>query len=83
MVLQKNTIGKIQEEENKVTETHFAAASFPDNSLIAQILKRGLDIIVSCIALFTLSPVFVAIVMILLCTGNVPLFSQQRIGKGG
>jgi lipopolysaccharide/colanic/teichoic acid biosynthesis glycosyltransferase len=46
------------------------------------VLKRILDVLLACLATIILSPLFLIIILLLLCTGEHEVFyRQQRIGK--
>jgi lipopolysaccharide/colanic/teichoic acid biosynthesis glycosyltransferase len=60
------------------------AVELRSNGVLAEALRRGLDIVVSVVALVVASPLIVAIAVLVRATSPGPaVFRQERLGRGG
>ncbi|MDD3029713.1 MAG: exopolysaccharide biosynthesis polyprenyl glycosylphosphotransferase [Alphaproteobacteria bacterium] len=50
---------------------------------LSRLVKRSLDVLLSCVALFALFPVFAVLALIIRSDGGPVLFKQLRVGRGG
>lgn len=71
-------LGNMQNHE-KVTFVEYNDAMRP----FGRVMKRLIDIIVSFCGLVVLSPIFVLIGFIILCTGGNAIYKQERVGYKG
>lgn len=62
---------------------HPVVPSVRKQKLYRSVLKRGIDMVLVLLSMPLVLPVIAVLALIILLTGNMPFYSQLRVGRGG